>query len=135
MAYTHGIYINEVETSIVAPVESDSAVIVAVGTAPINQIEGASINEPVIAYTYAEAVEKMGFSNNFAQYTLSEVIDAAFRQFGVAPIVMINVLDPTEHKQAEAEKEIEVTEQKAVIAEEGILLDTIVVKDNTGSVT
>ena len=77
MAYSCGISLYEIPTSVIAPVESDSAIIVAVGTAPVNQLETPSINEPVIAYNYKEAVEKMGFSQNFKQYTLSEVIDVA----------------------------------------------------------
>ena len=134
MAYTHGIYVNEIPTSIIAPVESDSAIIVAVGTAPINQIDKPTVNEPVIAYNYKEAVEKMGFSKDFTSYTLSEVIDMVFSKIGVAPVVMINVLDPKQHKQNTSE-EIDIVEKKAIIEQEGVLLDSIVLKDSTESIT
>lgn len=135
MAYTHGISVNEIPTSIIAPVESDSAIIVAVGTAPINQIEKPTINEPVIAYNYKEAVEKMGFSKDFENYTLSEVIDIVFSKIGVAPIVMINVLDPKQHKQSGISEEINVIDNKVIIEKEGVLLDSIIVKDSTESIT
>lgn len=135
MAYTHGIYVNESATSIVAPMESDSAVIIAVGTAPVNMVDQPKINEPVVAYTYAEAVEKMGFSTDFEHYTLCEVVDAAFSKFGVCPIIMINVLDPTEHKTVVAAQEITILNKRAVIQEQGILLKSVVVKDSTGATT
>lgn len=134
MPYTCGIHIYEVPTSIIAPIESDSAIIVAVGTAPVNQLEKPIINEPVIAYNYKEAVEKMGFSSNFKEYTLSEVIDVAFSKFAVCPIVMINVLDPKEHKQRQESKEFNIIDKKVTIGEEGILLDSIEVTDTTESI-
>lgn len=135
LAYTHGIRVNESATSLVAPIESDSAVIVAVGTAPVNLVAKPTVNEPVVAYTYAEAVEKMGFSSDFENYTLCEVIDAAFSKFGVCPIVMINVLDPAEHKTVVTGQEITVLNKKAEVTEKGILLDSVIVKDSTGETT
>jgi len=133
MAYTHGIYVNESATSLTAPIESDSAVIVAVGTAPVNLVDKPKVNEPVVAYTYAEAVEKMGFSSDFEQYTLCEVIDAAFSKFGICPIVMINVLDPAEHKTTVSAETVAVTNKKAVISAKGILQESVVVKSSSGS--
>ena len=75
--------------------------IVAFGTAPVNQLEdpASAVNKPIIAYTYAEAVSKIGYSTNFEKYTLSEVIKVAFGIYGVAPVVFINVLDPAKHKK------------------------------------
>lgn len=135
MAYTHGIYVNETATSLVAPVESDSGIIVAIGTAPINMAEEMAVNEPVIAYTYAEAVEKMGYSSDFDKFTLCEVMDIAFSKVGVCPIIMINVLDPTEHKTSVAATEVSISNGKAVVNVEGILLSSVVVTDTTGATT
>lgn len=135
MAYTHGIYVNETATSLVAPVESDSGIIVAIGTAPINMTEKMAVNEPVIAYTYAEAVEKMGYSSDFDKFTLCEVIDIAFSKVGVCPIIMINVLDPTEHKTSVDATEVSISSGKAVVNVEGILLSSVVVTDTTGATT
>lgn len=134
MAYKHGISVYETETSIVAPIESDSAMIVAVGTAPVNLIQNPIVNEPVIAYSYKEAVEKMGYSSDFKSYTLCEVMDVAFRKFGICPIVMINVLDPQKHKKSQQSQEFYITDNKVVIAEQGILLKSIIIKDSTESV-
>ena len=135
MAYSCGISLYEIPTSVIAPVEGDSAIIVAVGTAPVNQLENPSINEPVIAYNYKEAVEKMGFSKDFKRYTLSEVIDVAFSKFAVCPIVMINVLDPKKHKESKEGEEYNIIDKTVTIGKEGILLDSLVVKDTTESIT
>ncbi len=132
MAYTHGIYVDETATSLISPVESDSGIIVAIGTAPINMAEETALNEPVIAYTYAEAVEKMGYSKDFDNFTLCEVIDIAFSKVGVCPIIMINVLDPTEHKTSVVATEVSISSGKAVINAEGIILSSVVVTDTTG---
>ncbi len=100
MGYRHGIYTSEIPTSITPPVNVSAGLIVAFGTSPVNQLDNPSsaVNKPVIAYTYAEAVSKIGFSTNFEKYTLSEVIKVAFGIYGVAPVVFINVLDPAKHK-------------------------------------
>lgn len=80
MGYRHGIYISELATSITPPVQVSAGLIVAFGTAPVNQLEdpASAVNKPIIAYTYAEAVSKIGYSTNFEKYTLSEVIKVAF---------------------------------------------------------
>lgn len=101
MGYRHGIYISELATSITPPVQVSAGLIVAFGTTPVNQLEdpASAVNKPIIAYTYAEAVSKIGYSTNFEKYTLSEVIKVAFGIYGVAPVVFINVLDPAKHKK------------------------------------
>ncbi|MCL4043510.1 hypothetical protein M4Z64_23580, partial [Escherichia coli] len=57
MGYRHGIYISELATSITPPVQVSAGLIVAFGTAPVNQLEdpASAVNKPIIAYTYAEA--------------------------------------------------------------------------------
>ena len=58
MSYKHGIYTYELPTSVIPPVVSDAGLPVVIGTAPVNMArEGAKVNEPVLIYTYAEAVE------------------------------------------------------------------------------
>ena len=50
MAYQHGIYIEEQKTAVSTPVESDSAVQVIVGTAPVNMSSESDPLVPKIAY-------------------------------------------------------------------------------------
>lgn len=135
MTDTHGVCIYEKATSIVAPIESDSGIIVAIGTAPINLVENLqeAVNTPVVCYSYAEAVKKLGYDSDFEKYTLCEVIDAAFRQFNICPIICINVLDPSKHKESIEDEVIIVLKYKAIIEKTGILPESVVVKNSTGT--
>lgn len=129
MGYRHGIYVSELATSITPPVQVSAGLIVAFGTSPVNQLDDPSsaVNKPIIAYTYAEAVEKLGFSTDYKNYTLSEVIKVAFGIYGVAPVVFINVLDPAKHKADIKSEALKLSGSKATLAKDGVLYDTVVV--------
>lgn len=98
MAFFHGVKTSEVPTSLLAPNEVDSAITLAVGTAPVHLASNpAKANEPVLCYKLAEYVEKFGNTDDFENYTLAEVAASQFQLFGVAPTIFINVLDPEKH--------------------------------------
>lgn len=126
MTFKHGITGQETPTSIVAIV-ADGLTPTYVGTAPINMCKVENINEPILCYSYEEAVENFGYVKDFENYTLCEAIDAHFSKFGIGPIVLINVLDPTIHKKAITEEEtLPLTEQKTyVIKKLGVLPNTV----------
>ena len=127
--YKHGVYVTEKATSLTAPVEGTAGLQVIVGTAPVNLADDpySVANKPVICYSFEEAAKKLGYSDNFADYTLCQSVSACFRVFNVAPIVLINVLDPrnSAHVEAVSGASVAVTSGKAVIAVKGILLDTL----------
>jgi len=99
VGFRHGIYISEVPTSIVPPVQTSAGIPVVFGTAPINlAADGKGItNQPVLAYTYAEAVAALGYSDDWGKYTLCEFMYSHFSLFAVAPIVFVNVIDQGKH--------------------------------------
>lgn len=136
MSYQHGVYIQENPTSITPPILSHSGVQVVVGTAPVNLAKDPyqAANIPILANSWKEAVEKLGYSDDWENYTLCEVMDASFRQVGVAPIIFINVLDPIEHKKEES-KTVTLGNDETIVDVNGILLDTVVVKSADGSTT
>ena len=113
MAYRHGVYTNEVPTSIIPPVETAAGLPVIVGTAPIHLASSdeamSNINKPQLIYSYNKAVSLFGFSRDWKKYTLCEFIYSQFALFGVAPCVLINVLDPAQHKQKIADREYDIT--------------------------
>ena len=82
MAYKHGVYTSEVETSLIAPITGTAGLIVAVGTAPVNMLAdpAAAVNKPMLVNSYKEAVEAVGYVGDFQNYTLCECISAAFRR-------------------------------------------------------
>ncbi|MCL6456492.1 MAG: phage tail sheath family protein [Gorillibacterium sp.] len=128
MTYRHGISASERSTSVKSPIQVLSALTVAVGTAPVNLAEGVPVNKPILAYTFSEAAQQLGYSENFSDFTLCEVMDTHFKQYNVSPVVFINVLDPTKHKTDVTNESISVQSKKAIINKEGVLLNTIDVK-------
>ena len=131
MAYLHGVYVTERATSLTVPRNADSAVQVVFGTAPVNMAADpyACTNVPIRANTFAEATAGVGYSDNFKDYTLCQAIDASFRVFAVAPVVLINVLDPAKHTKPVEESTVAVSNKKATVQTTGLLLDKLTVKN------
>ncbi len=121
----HGIRIQENPTSVIASVTSGITPVY-IGTAPINMCETHNVNEPILCYSYAEAVKNFGVSSDFEKFTLCEAIDAHFSKFGMAPIVLINVLDSKTHKKSVAEESIEKINGVYKIEKLGVLPQSIV---------
>lgn len=129
MAYKHGVYVSEVPTSVIPPAKVSAGLPVVFGTAPINLATSLGyVNKPLLAYTYAEAVATLGYSDDWENYTLCEFIKSHFALFNVAPVVFINVLDPAVHKKSTADSTVVVVDGVALVDDTGILLGTLVVK-------
>ena len=95
MAYQHGVYTHEQATSMSAATNSTAGLQVVFGTAPIYQLADLTgVTSPKLCSSYAEAVAALGYDTNFEAFTLNQSIKASFELFGVAPIVLVNVLDP-----------------------------------------
>lgn len=139
MAVSHGFNLTEATTSVSAPVQVSSGLQIIVGTAPVNQLANpaAAVNTPLYVSTYKEAVAAVGWSSDFAKYTLCEAISANFQVVGTAPIVVINVLDPKNKKHITAldETSVQVNDGVAEIDKVGILLEKLVVKKGTTTLT
>ncbi|WP_163538304.1 phage tail sheath family protein [Gracilibacillus sp. YIM 98692] len=137
MPYKHGIYVTENPTTFEQPIKSLASQQVVFGTAPINLAEDidAAVNEPVLARNFEEAKAKLGYSENWSDYTLCEVMDASFKQIKVGPVVFVNVLDPSTHIQNITAEEVQVNNQEAKVEKEGILLNSLVVKSSDGATT
>lgn len=133
--YEHGITIIEKPSAL--PVRQTSTSQVAVGTAPVHLLEdpSAAVNKPIVAYTMEDVRTKVGYSENFEDYTLSEVAFASFELIQVAPVVFINVLNPEIHKKTVGDSPIPLTKGNGVINAEGVLLKTVVVKNSEGTTT
>lgn len=75
----------------------------------------------------------MGYSDDFKNFTLCQSIDANFRVFNNAPIILVNVLDPgnSKHTKNNEEEDCAVANGQAVYTKPYVLLDTLVVKKDT----
>lgn len=137
MATSHGFNLTEATTSVSAPVQVSSGLQVIVGTAPVNQLADpeAAVNTPLYLSTYKEAVAAVGWSDDFAKYTLCEAISANFQVMGTAPIVVINVLDPGKHTTPLDATTVQVNDGVAQIDKTGLLLKKLVVKKDTTALT
>ncbi len=129
--YKHGVEVLENPTSLAAPVPGTAAFQVVIGISPVNLAEDPyhATNVPKLAYTLADASLAVGYSQNLKDYNLNQSINVTFTKFAVAPIALINVLDPSRHKEAIPKTEYEVNAMQAVVNTEGILLDTLVVEN------
>lgn len=135
MAYRHGINTTEIPTSLVPPANVSAGLPVVFGTAPVNlsQREKAPVNEPILAFTYAEAVQALGYSDDFESYTLCEFMSSHFSLFASSPVVLVNILDPEVHKKDGEPVTLNVTDGEAVLSKEGVILSSLVVKGSDGT--
>ncbi len=127
MAYNHGVRVQEQATSLTAPIIGTAGLQVIIGTAPVNLAANPykATNVPMIAYNFKEAAQQLGYSDDFKNYTLCQSMDACFRVFNVAPIILINVLDPTKHKKVNEDVTVKIESMQAIVQVKGILSDTI----------
>lgn len=102
------------------------------GTAPVNLVRGYKdkgiINAPVKISNYTEAQRKLGYTSNWADFTLCEAINAHFNNplGNIGPIYVINVLDPDYHrKDTETQKSLTFSNGRAEFESDSIILDTL----------
>ena len=134
MSYKHGVYVSEQETSLTVPVEGTAGLQVIFGTAPCNLADNPTeaVNQPKLCYSFAEAKAAVGYCDDFKNYTLCQAIDASFRVFNTAPIILVNVLDPATHKTDVAESEVTLTNGQATLKDFGVIKSTLIVSATSG---
>lgn len=130
MSITHGIYVDEEATALSVPKESNAAIQVVIGTAPVNLLDDptAAVNVPILATKATEAMMMLGYSRDFEKYTLCQTMYITSNMYIVQPVVYINVLDPSRHVKDLAEVVLPVRSMEAVVEQAGILKQDIVVK-------
>jgi len=99
----HGVFTREIPTGVRAPVRTRRAKAF-IGTAPVHRAQNpaAAVNTPIVAYSYQEAVQQLGYSDDWSTWTLCEAIKSQFALFRVGPAVFINVFDPSNTEAGEA---------------------------------
>ena len=107
-----------------------------IGTAPINLIRGYAdlnlINMPIKVANMSDAQSKLGYADNWKDFTLCEVFEEHFNNTvgNVGPIYVVNVLDPDTHKAAEkTTKELTFANNRAEFESSDIILDTFAIAD------
>lgn len=133
MAFTHGTYTSEKESSIKGVVTVTNPVVV-VGAAPINMGDINSVNKIELIQSTKDAVTKFGTANHIEGFNITEALYVGLSVFGVTPIVAINVLDPKKHKTTKTFRDSPLVDGSVVLNDTGILLDTIKIKRGDTSV-
>lgn len=126
--YKHGIYGQEVPTSLVPMTQIGAGLPVVFGTAPLHlAADAAEPNTPLLCYKYDEAVAALGYSDDWEKYTLCEFMKSQFALYNVAPVVFVNVLDPAKHKKAVSDQTVTIAERTGKLAA-AVILPTLKVK-------
>ena len=101
MSYKHGVYTARVANAGALTAKAQGTIPVYIGTAPIHlaadyaENGAARVNTPILLNSYREAVALLGYSDDWAKFTLCEVIHAHFLNEinPIAPIVVVNIND------------------------------------------
>lgn len=137
MAYDHGVYNSEQDTSLTTPVQGSAGLQVIFGVAPIHLASDptTAANTIKLCYSFKECQQAVGYSDDFEKFTLCQSVDASFRVFNVAPIILINVLDPTKaaHITVNAAEDCTVTGGEILYDKAYVMLNTLVVKNGTAT--
>lgn len=125
--FYHGVRVTDVESTEKTVVKATSGIPVAVGTAPVHKT-GISVSGVVLAESFTEAAAALGYSDDWEQFTLCEVMDVMFRKFGVGPVLFINVADPKTHKETVEAAEMPMIDGQVKLPETAIK-ESITVKN------
>lgn len=122
MATNHGVFVTEQSSGAIIPVVAASGLPFVVGTAPIQMAsEPAEIGVPKLVNSWDEAVELFGYSEDWATYTLCEVMYSHFKLYGCSPVIFVNLVNPATHKTSVSSETASVASHKAKITGDAIL--------------
>lgn len=134
MSAKHGVYATQKPTSVATPLVAPSGVPFVIGGAPIHTAEHpASVGIPTLCTSWAEFVEKFGYSDDWASFTLCEFAYSHFRLYACQPMIVCNMLDPASMKEAVAAADKTVADHQVVLPAEAIDSDALVVKNSSNT--
>lgn len=131
---THGINMKEVPTSIKPAVVAGNLPVI-FGTAPVNRATDPKVNKVQILFSMDQVHKYFGYAKDYENYTLTEAADIFFQLYNVAPVVFVNVLDPARHKKSVAEHDVTLVGDSYEIKSIGILAETLIIKNQAGTLT
>jgi phage tail sheath protein FI len=134
--FPHGVSWSDVPTSVISPVPAYPGMNVVVGSAPLwMRKDGLDyLNKPRIYNRYEDAVDELGYSDDWDTYDICEHMDSVFVEFGVFPVVYIAVNDPATGAVAIAPTQVTLVNGEVDTAKT-LNAWTVVVKDTTGTTT
>ena len=88
----HGVFVTEAATGVVTPNQATSGVPFVIGVAPLSLADPdtrAAALTPVLATSYGEAEEQLGYSENWIDYGISEFMFSHFKLFAQQPVIFL----------------------------------------------
>lgn len=132
--FNHGTYTLERETSYKQTTVSGDIPVVVVA-APIHLATDPQINTPILCYSLDEVAKYFGYVNENSIFSSNRVVDIFMKLEGLAPLGIINILDSAKHKSEMVDKSVNLSNGEYTEEIHGILIDTVVVKEGTTTLT
>ncbi len=133
--YKHGIKTKRKKTQSIKPETCAGVIQLVIGTAPVNTLENPqdAVNKPIVLEEKEDAESLLGFTSETERYTIMHSAHASFDKHTVSPVIVINVLDPSDiaHTEAVAGAEYQVQRMMVTVEDTGILLDKVTVSDGS----
>lgn len=117
----HGVFVLEQATSAATPATVETGVPFFIGASPIQNADSpATPGVPVLCTSWNEAVQKLGYSDDWATYPLCEAMYSHFKLFNVSPAIFCNMLDSSTMKSAVAAADKNVVNKKVAMTAKAI---------------
>lgn len=129
----HGVYVSQQTSSVTTPAVAQSGIPYVVGLAPVQMSSAAAVKTPVLCASWDDAVDKLGYSDDWKAYPLCEFMYSHFKLYGCQPVIFYNALDPAKMKEAVNAADIDVSDHKALLPISAINDATLVVKNGDGA--
>lgn len=134
--YRHGAYADQEDSKDYTSPSGVGTIPVYIGRAPIHQLANfaGKTNVPILISSWQDGRKKIGYSDVWGSYDLCEAVYAHFcnKVNSVGPIVVINVLDPAEHKNATSQSAtVNFVKRTAAIVSSKVILSTIKIEGKT----
>ena len=123
----HGVFVSQQATSVSTPVLADSGIPFAIGTAPVQSAAApGKAGIPVLCTSWDEAVEQLGYSDDWETYSLCEVMYSHFKLFASQPLILYNLLEPAEMDEEVAAQDYPVDDHQVALPLEAIASSIVV---------
>lgn len=128
----HSVTVSEQSTSVSTPVVAESGIPFVIGRAPIHTADHpATPGVPVLCTSWDECLDKLGYTEDWENFDLCEMMYSQFVLYGMSPVIFLNLLDPTTMDEAKAQASYTVLNHKVNLGSKAILDSNLVVKNNT----
>jgi len=133
--YKHGTYADLQPTQDFIPLPGVATLPVYIGVLPIHQLIDYSgkVNQPILVQSFSDAQQKVGYSDNWDDFSLCEAVYAHFKNSiqAVGPIVLINVLDPDSHQTPDQSAEVALVNGQGYINNNKVILNSCAIAGKT----